>query len=435
MGREANLRCQQKEGVSVSRIITMRKAGMTVALVIFVVSAQYALVKEDPTAGPISAVALYALLVLSIVSRLAGGSATIPSRPAPVSYRRGPGEWYRARISFWCALLAASALALCALLMKDLTPVGWAFGFVLGGVLVPLLVYGVFDVVAISHCGRLAPTIGRSPQGHSRPRRWRSPVAAISVLGLLMLYAFFAFKSVWAVLGILAMFIALCLLLFALYGVHRFFQLVQSRGTSLLSWPPRKRSKWHKIAIWIPSAVALVTLLFEPLTCAVVAHLRHGRTEGLSHYRIRIPWNWWLCGREDEGEGRREFGLLSGRGIAQGGLGLYLIGRPPLSGAVFSNYGYDAALEDERQFKQPADEGGGRISVRQFQVGDALMTCREYLPRDRWWWVVRKNPPLWEVDCLTTRESGAGDLSASFIGQKEDVPSFYRIIDRIEKAD
>jgi len=106
-----------------------------------------------------------------------------------------------------------------------------------------------------------------------------------------------------------------------------------------------------------------------------------------------------------------------------------------LSGAVFSNYGYDAALEDERQFKQPADEGGGRISVRQFQVGDALMTCREYLPRDRWWWVVRKNPPLWEVDCLTTRESGAGDLSASFIGQKEDVPSFYRIIDRIEKAD
>jgi len=61
---------------------------MTVALVIFVVSAQYALVKEDPTAGPISAVALYALLVLSIVSRLAGGSATIPSRPAPVSYRR-----------------------------------------------------------------------------------------------------------------------------------------------------------------------------------------------------------------------------------------------------------------------------------------------------------------------------------------------------------
>jgi len=43
-----------------------------------------------------------------------------------------------------------------------------------------------------------------------------------------MLYAFFAFKSVWAVLGILAMFIALCLLLFALYGVHRFFQLVQS---------------------------------------------------------------------------------------------------------------------------------------------------------------------------------------------------------------
>ena len=172
-------------------------------------------------------------------------------------------------------------------------------------------------------------------------------------------------------------------------------------------------------------------MLFFPQVCAVVSHLRHGQTVTVSGYRIRVPWDWWVWDQYHDKEGYQSVSILVGKGIAQVGLTPYLAGRFPLSFVSFTNYRVET---DELRLKRMAQQDGKDIPSHNLRIRDTQVTSLEYSTQVRWW-EVKENPPQWEVDCSTLLEGHPTKLFAFFTGPKDEIPRFYRVVERIEKTD
>jgi hypothetical protein len=177
--------------------------------------------------------------------------------------------------------------------------------------------------------------------------------------------------------------------------------------------------------------MAFATLLFFPQVCAVSGHLWHGTTETLPHYRVHIPWSWWVNHRSSDFGDNQYIGVLTGKNIVQAGIKPYLSGQIIRSSVTFSIFNDGP---DERRLKQKAQQDGKDVASHDFEVGKLHLTCWEYVPESRWWedWETRSR---WEVDCSTMPTGGATDLFVSFKGPKEDIPAFYKALVRIERTD
>jgi hypothetical protein len=70
---------------------------------------------------------------------------------------------------------------------------------------------------------------------------------------------------------------------------------------------------------------------------------------------------------------------------------------------------------------------------KDFGLGDVALTCWQYeAPYDKY---SRRWPlgpgPLWEVVCNTAVDVRKQNLHASFYGQRDDLPAFYKIIEGV----
>lgn len=397
------------------------------AMATLLVSGPYTILTNDPTGFSALIAAVYLILVTSFLSRLPEGSGG-EAPPTPAVTLPGRARWREnVRSSFWWALGICILGAAYAYLTQDYIPLSLTVGAVLWAALFLLSIHTVFDALELLRSRKLARIIGGSPKRRSRLRRIGVTMGAMCDLVLLVQYL--SAESEYPPGP--GFFLALIFIIFSpflvIYGVHRLFQFIQSRRVPPLSWPQRKRSRWHKAALWFPTLIAVLVVLFLPQSCGLVGHLRYGAAQTLSHFRIRIPWNWWMWARFSQINGDGSIEVLFGPGIAQVGFRPYLSGRPPLSSVSFSWH------EKTAWDRQTDRENAKAPPNREFHIGADRLKCWELPLQDRLHRLA--NPPLWIVDCAASRVMEGHEFSAGFLGQKGDIPSFYEAVAQITRID
>jgi hypothetical protein len=387
--------------------------------------------RADSASALIALGAIYTIFVLSILSRLPEGLAKPPYSPVLLPLFRQLSKRTGMRIWILFAIVATTLLAVYAYLLQDLIPTDF-FPAVLFVAVLPLVMHGVLDLDELIFPRKLTPQIETQANKRSLPRRLASPLVVIFLYSVLAVSLYShgirlnSFLSVIFVLTVLTFFLP-----FVIYGIHLLFVYIQSRRAPPFMWPPRKRLNGHKVGVWIPSLIATITLLYFPLACAVSVHLCHGPTETLPHYRIRIPWDWWVCDRESYDEEEHTISVLVGKGIAQVGFRPYRTGRWIRSFVTFNNY--DQGFT-ERRLKQKAQEERKDVIPHDLRIGNVPVTCWEYGPPARWW-ETQEGPSEREVDCSTSQDGNVPYIFASFTGPQEDIPGFYKVVERIERTD
>ena len=229
----------KKQGVTVLRMVTIRKVALGVAMATAVFLLTYG--AEDPKIFLITVTVIYVILVLSFVSRLPEGTANVTSPLATLPVLRHPGGRFGVRKWLLCTLVTAALLALYAYLLKDLIPVELILS-VLFVALIPLLVYGVFNVVELVKSRKLTRLTAGPTNYRSLLRLLATPLIAMSVLSLLMVCVLMTSDDLKDTAKIIVTFVATFLMILIIYGIHRLFEFIQSRRCPPSLWPPRKRS-------------------------------------------------------------------------------------------------------------------------------------------------------------------------------------------------
>lgn len=169
-----------------------------------------------------------------------------------------------------------------------------------------------------------------------------------------------------------------------------------------------QRHRVIRTALWLPSIIVVLALLFLPETWALLSHAVHGGRHQFRGHIVSIPATWVVLVAEDD---RLAFGVVApgfGRHPAQwlrdGGI--------PISSWGFSVY--DAPLPD-RDHNQI-------IETRIFPAKNGWITCVQNVPN--WWSNV--NGRYSRIDC-----SGPNGFSAYMEGETRDVPTFFAVVSRI----
>ena len=186
----------------------------------------------------------------------------------------------------------------------------------------------------------------------------------------------------------------------------------------------RWRNRGIRWASWLPSAIVLFVLSFLPETWGILSHVANprGATVGLCHVSVPITWILLEC---REGPGRDEAYTvgLAGRGIAFDSL-RYLRNDAPLSE-------WNIWITESQRSQQSANHEWalrrGEITGRHdFSIGEESVTCVEYWPA----YLQRPKQTASSgsvfVDCIGSRR-----LSASLVGERVHLASFYRMLEGI----
>ncbi len=187
----------------------------------------------------------------------------------------------------------------------------------------------------------------------------------------------------------------------------------------------RWRNRGIRWALWIPSLIVLMVLLFYPEIFGIFSRVRHPAASQLAGYRVHPPLTWIVVDTDFYYEpGKSVVWGLAGRGMAFG-IAPYLHRDPPLSHWVLSAESHEPAQAIYRSKPKTDDVVGHRV----FTIGGESLTCLEYWPPH----LVRpariEDLPLAFIEC-----EGSGQFVATFSGERRHAPAFYKMIEGVTRA-
>jgi hypothetical protein len=182
----------------------------------------------------------------------------------------------------------------------------------------------------------------------------------------------------------------------------------------------------HRCLLWLPSVCAALVICFLP----VASHLIFLGSHLVPHYRLSVPLNWTII--KSRGGYPLVWAFFSSEGAARYGLTPIWFNRSLPSGATFSISGPASAFAWNRPERELASGHMTHVAKTEFRMGMIAMNCWEY----RHTYNDAAGPSsslftpaiLWEVLCSTQPNGVDFNLHASFLGHKEDVPAFYKVL-------
>lgn len=194
----------------------------------------------------------------------------------------------------------------------------------------------------------------------------------------------------------------------AAFTANRFFRTAHPRRAKYLR-------TMRRLLLVLPTAWAALVLFFFP----VASHIVYPGTHLVPHYRIPTPINWTLIRSVGEARYPMTWTFFSGKGSRRFGLMPFWSERSALSGAIFGT----SSPEDEYRWWRPGTETA--VAKTSFKMGTIEIECGEY---QRHFSSTVDPPLLWEVLCSTHPDHRHFNLHAAFLGHKEDMASFYRVL-------
>jgi hypothetical protein len=198
------------------------------------------------------------------------------------------------------------------------------------------------------------------------------------------------------------------------------------------SFRGKLRTRIQQCLLWLPSVFATFVFCFYP----IASHIVHPNSRYLTHYRVPIPLTWTIfrSSRYSNGWSFVE-ALISNEGSGQFGVTPFLRKDPTLSAASFGSVGRTS--EDELSYFERSREQASDVSRLELKAGNVSLTCWQYSPQSRRRWLGSPsfNHDVWEVNCFTPANVGERDFYASFLGQKNDLPAFYRVLAQVTSTD
>jgi hypothetical protein len=191
-----------------------------------------------------------------------------------------------------------------------------------------------------------------------------------------------------------------------------------------------------RVLVWAPSAITAGVLFFLP----VATHVVHPGSHYLRHYRVPIPWSTFVL---SSSSGPFGYGYAvafnSSGGKARFGLMPFWESEQLSSEMVFESIEPDGQLPDfSHENAAPGRAGAVQESRREFQLGGVAFTCRQQVDRHYYgYWIgpASSEPLQWYIRCGTPVDMRERNLYAWFVGRKEDVPVFYKIIEGVKPVE
>ena len=183
--------------------------------------------------------------------------------------------------------------------------------------------------------------------------------------------------------------------------------------------------------LWFPSICSALVLFFLP----VASHILYSGTGLVPHYRCSTSLNWLII--KSHGD-VAVWTFFSNQGAARYGFTPIWFNHSMPSSAIF--FTSDPASSDG--WRRPESELAAghttHLAVRPFQLGMITATCCEYRntynnaggPSPG----ILSPPVLWGSLCSTKLNGVAYNLRTSFLGQREDLPAFYDLLNSATPA-
>ena len=180
------------------------------------------------------------------------------------------------------------------------------------------------------------------------------------------------------------------------------------------------RNRGIRIAVCIPTLIALTIFLFLPETWGLVTHLRWRHCGDLAGYKVSLPANWIVFYyRGEEPSGRSYVNGFAARGFGRGA--------NPLREDSVSSWMVDTKRSDDTA-RTDADYGHWRasdiVNRRSITFVGGTFECADYRPSYPGALMV-----LDHVEC-----SGTGRLHARFDGSRQNLDEFYRVLARLTET-
>ena len=189
-----------------------------------------------------------------------------------------------------------------------------------------------------------------------------------------------------------------------------------------------RRARYRRIIgrtlLWLPIATAAFVLLFFP----VATHVVHPGSRYFEHYRIPIPWTFTVY---ESPSGYAWVNVLSSNSsTGRFGMTPFWDREPLFSLMTFANYNFRS------EFRQTRRRWAAQLLRKDYRLGDVPLTCWQYeAPDDKF---PRRQflgaGPYWEVVCETPAVNRLS-FQATYLGQGDDIPAFYKIIEGVRPVE
>jgi hypothetical protein len=175
-----------------------------------------------------------------------------------------------------------------------------------------------------------------------------------------------------------------------------------------------RTKKWHRAfwrgMLWIPSLIALSVFLFLPEAMGLVSHTFDLQFHDLNGHRVHTPLTSYVRSYKN-----LYVSALIGRGIGRVGPLPYIQKELPLSSLFFYAI-VNPRLDHYRDRFLTSDNVRSR---RTLSFGSEMMTCADVTSQ-----LDASTSDLVQIECL----SSDNDVSADFYGLREDVSTFYEML-------
>ena len=175
----------------------------------------------------------------------------------------------------------------------------------------------------------------------------------------------------------------------------------------------KRRKIIRRWALWMPTAIVILTCVFFDEAWAFASHILHPHSGMLIGYRVSIPLSWTVSFDQFvEGDNAHSIVVAQRyRGLLRAGMDLHIGRRPPLS---ISTMDFRSTLAGDPPATKPDAE---IISTRTLPFDKGAITCWE------------EPPPSWmgAARCIW-RSTPRGDFSGGFKGEELDALEFYRTL-------
>ena len=190
-----------------------------------------------------------------------------------------------------------------------------------------------------------------------------------------------------------------------------------------------RRAKYLRILqrslLCFPSLCGAFVLFFLP----VASHILYSGVPLVPHYHVSTPLNWLIIKSPGNNLTRTFF---SNQSAARYGFTPFWFNEVMPSGATFSTS--DPASSDgwSRPQSEIASGHTTHDAVREFQLGPVTVTCYEYRLTNNnnggFSPSISSLAVLWESLCSTQSNGVDYNLRAAFLGHREDLSAFYRVL-------
>jgi hypothetical protein len=198
------------------------------------------------------------------------------------------------------------------------------------------------------------------------------------------------------------------------------------------NWAKAKRIV-GRTALWLPSAIAAMVLVFLP----VMTHLANLRSHYVRHYRVPIPWTssvFSLSG--PTGDDFVEV-LTNSTGNGRFGISAFWNREPGFSSHISffrSQAGEIVDYTDEPTWLKRS--GATQVVRKEFRLGTIPLTCWQFMPPMHVRGYRRFGPePTREVTCSTPADLPERSFRARFRGQEGDIAIFDKILRGVTPVD